>query len=167
VLDRRADNGVLIQKKICSWARLKQRLALERKKKRTIVFTNGCFDLLHVGHLKVFIECKKKGDVLVLGLNSDSSIRRIKGPDRPIVTEKERALMLAGLEPIDYVTIFKEDTPEKLIKMVKPDILIKGGDWKADQIVGRDVAKKVVRIPLIKGHSTSDLIKRIVDRYGR
>lgn len=114
----------------------------------------------------MFLDCKKKGDVLVLGLNSDSSIRRIKGPGRPIVAQKERALLLAGLEPIDFVTIFNEDTPEKLIKMVQPDVLIKGGDWKADQIAGRQYAKKVVRVPLVKGHSTSDLIKRIVERYG-
>lgn len=157
----------MIQKKICSWVQLKQRLRQERKKKRSIVFTNGCFDLLHVGHLKVFLECKKKGDVLVLGLNSDSSIRRLKGPDRPIVTQKERAFLLAGLEPIDYITIFDEDTPEKLIGLVQPDVLIKGGDWKTSEIVGRDIAKKVVRIPLIKGHSTSDLINLIVKRYGK
>ncbi len=156
----------MIERKICTWARLKSRLAGERRRKKKIVFTNGCFDLLHVGHLKVFIECKKKGDVLVLGLNSDASIRRIKGPKRPLVPQDERALLLAGLEPIDYVAIFNEDTPENLIRLVQPDILIKGGDWKADQIVGRDIAKKVVRVPLIKGHSTTALIERIVRRYG-
>ncbi len=156
-----------IRRKICSWSDLKKRLATDRKQRKEIVFTNGCFDLLHVGHLKIFSACKEKGDVLVLGLNSDASIRRIKGPDRPIVPQDERALMLAGLEPIDYVTIFEEDTPERLIRLVQPDILIKGGDWKASEIVGRDVAKKVVRIPLIKGHSTSDLIARIVERYGK
>ena len=145
---------------------MKSRLAAERRKKKKIVFTNGCFDLLHVGHLKVFLECKKKGDVLVLGLNSDKSVRRLKGPGRPIVSENERALLLAGLVPIDYVTIFGQDTPEELIRLVKPDVLIKGGDWKKDEIVGRDIAKKVVRVPLIKGHSTSELIKRIVRRYG-
>lgn len=156
----------LIQKKICSWAQLRKRLAAERRKRKTVVFTNGCFDLIHVGHLKVFLECKKKGDVLVLGLNSDKSVRRLKGPGRPIVPEGERALMLAGFVPIDYVTIFEQDTPQKLIELVHPDVLIKGGDWKTGEIVGREVAKKVVRVPLIKGHSTSELIERIVKRYG-
>ncbi|MCG3204120.1 MAG: Bifunctional protein HldE [Elusimicrobia bacterium] len=144
-----------------------RRLAQERRKKRTIVFTNGCFDLIHAGHLKIFLECKKKGDVLVLGLNSDSSVRRIKGPKRPIITEQDRALLLAGFEPIDYVVIFKEDTPERLIQWVKPDVLIKGGDWKASEIVGSDVAKKVVRIPLVKGRSTSEIIRLIAQRYGQ
>lgn len=156
----------LVREKICSWARLKKRLAALRRRKQKIVFTNGCFDLLHAGHLKVFLECKKWGDVLVLGLNSDRSVRRLKGPGRPIVSEKERAILLAGLEPIDYVAVFKEDTPERLIRLVQPDVLIKGGDWKAGSIVGRDIAKKVVRVPLIKGLSTSELIKRIVRRYG-
>lgn len=143
------------------------RLTQERKRRRKIVFTNGCFDLIHVGHLKVFEACKKHGDVLVVGLNSDASVRRIKGPKRPILLEKERARLLAGFEVVDYVTIFGEDTPERLIRLVQPDVLIKGGDWKANQIAGRDDAKKVVRIPLIKGRSTSNLIKLIAQRYGR
>lgn len=105
--------------------------------------------------------------MLVLGLNSDSSVRRIKGPKRPIITEQDRALLLAGFEPIDYVVIFKEDTPERLIQWVKPDVLIKGGDWKASEIVGSDVAKKVVRIPLVKGRSTSEIIRLIAQRYGQ
>ena len=117
--------------------------------------------MLHVGHLKVLMECKKQGDVLVLGLNSDGSTRRLKGPKRPIVPEKERALMLAGLVPVDYVTIFKQDTPDKLIHMVKPDVLVKGGDWKASEIVGTEVAKKVVRVPIVKGRSTTNLIAKI------
>jgi rfaE bifunctional protein nucleotidyltransferase chain/domain len=123
--------------------------------------------LLHVGHLKVFEACKKRGDVLVVGVNSDASIRRLKGPDRPIVPGADRTLLLAGLVPVDYVTQFTDDTPERLIRLVRPDVLMKGGDWKADQIVGRDIAKTVVRVPLVKGRSTSILIQRIVDRYGR
>jgi D-glycero-beta-D-manno-heptose 1-phosphate adenylyltransferase len=163
---RRDGGRGLINKKIVSWAVLKNKLALERKRKRKIVFTNGCFDLIHVGHLKVFMACKKQGDVLVLGLNSDKSVRRLKGPKRPIVNEKDRALLLAGLEPIDYITIFKEDTPENLIRLVQPDILMKGGDWKKSDIVGADIAKKVVRVPLVKGHSTTALIGKIVALYG-
>ncbi len=156
----------MIKEKICSWPRLKARLAAERRKKKKIVFTNGCFDLIHVGHLKVLTECKKRGDVLVLGLNSDSSVRRIKGPKRPIIGEKDRAMLLAGMEPVDYVTVFKEDTPEKLIRLVQPDVLIKGGDWKSGEIIGSDIAKKVVRIPLVKGRSTTELINKIAKLYG-
>lgn len=155
-----------MKEKILSWPRLKIALQKEKAKKRKIVFTNGCFDLVHVGHLKVFKECRKWGDVLVLGLNSDSSIKRIKGPSRPIVPEKERAELLAALELIDYVVIFKQDTPEKLIQLVRPDVLIKGGDWKKGNIVGADVAKKVVRVPVIKGRSTTNIIEKILKVYG-
>lgn len=149
-----------------SWAQLGRRLKAERAKHRKIVFTNGCFDLVHVGHLKVFRSCKKHGDILVLGLNSDASVRRLKGPKRPILLEKERAELLAGFEVIDYITIFKEDTPQKLIELVKPDVLIKGGDWSKKNIVGREIAKKVVRIPFVKGHSTTSIIDLIARRYG-
>ncbi len=148
--------------KILSWPSLKRAILKERRKKNTIVFTNGCFDLLHVGHLKIFEKCKTLGDILVLGLNSDRSIRRLKGPSRPVVDEKDRAALLAGFEAIDYISLFNEDTPEKLIKIVRPDVLVKGGDWKSSSIVGRDVAKKVVRIPLVKGRSTTHLIERIL-----
>jgi D-beta-D-heptose 7-phosphate kinase/D-beta-D-heptose 1-phosphate adenosyltransferase len=156
----------LIKEKICSWPALARRVNAERRKGRSIVFTNGCFDVLHVGHLKVLMECKKQGDVLVLGLNSDASTRRLKGPQRPIVPEQERALMLAGLVPVDYVTIFSQDTPDKLIRMIQPDVLVKGGDWKPGQIVGADVAKKVVRVPVVKGHSTTNIIAKIAKIYG-
>lgn len=152
--------------KVVSWATLEKKLKRHRARREKIVFTNGCFDLIHVGHLKVLTSCKKLGDVLVLGLNSDKSVRSIKGPKRPIIEEKDRAQLLAGMEPVDYVVLFSEDTPERLIKRVKPDILVKGGDWKSGEIVGADVAKKVVRIPLVKGRSTTDLIQRIADRYG-
>lgn len=131
------------------------------------MFTNGCFDLIHSGHVKVLEECKKRGDVLVLGLNSDRSVRRIKGPKRPILGEKDRASLLAGFAAVDYLTFFKEDTPERLIRLVKPDVLVKGGDWKKAAIVGGRIAKKVVRVPLVKGISTTDIIKRIARRYGR
>ena len=153
--------------KIVSWVKLKQSLSRERRKKKKIVFTNGCFDLIHVGHLKVLESCKKLGDLLILGLNSDESVKRLKGSKRPILKENDRAELLAGMEPVDFVVIFKEDTPEKLIRLVRPDVLVKGGDWKAGEIVGSDVAKKVVRIPLVKGPSTTGLIKLIASRYGR
>lgn len=152
--------------KVVSWATLNTKLNQARRQRKKIVFTNGCFDLIHVGHLKVLRECKKLGDVLVLGLNSDASVRRIKGPKRPILLERDRAELLAGFDVIDYVVLFKEDTPERLIKLVKPDILVKGGDWKAGAIVGADVAKKVVRIPLVKGRSTTGIIDLIAKRYG-
>ncbi len=103
----------------------------------------------------------------MLGLNSDASVRRLKGSKRPILKEKDRAQLLAGMEPINYVTIFKEDTPARLIRLVEPDVLVKGGDWKTGEIVGSDVAKKVVRIPLVKGASTTGIIDLIASRYGR
>jgi D-beta-D-heptose 7-phosphate kinase/D-beta-D-heptose 1-phosphate adenosyltransferase len=153
-------------KKIVGWSALKRQVAAARRKRKTIVFTNGCFDLIHAGHLRVLTECKKHGDILVLGLNSDSSVRWLKGPKRPILKQNERAELLAGFEVVDYVTIFSQGTPEKLIQMIQPDVLVKGGDWKADQIVGADVAKKVVRVPLVKGKSTSAIIEMIAQRYG-
>jgi len=154
------------KRKILSWRVLKKKLAGERAKKKKIVFTNGCFDLIHVGHLKTFWTCKKYGDVLVVGLNSDSSVKRLKGPKRPIISQGDRAQLLAGLEPIDYVVIFKEETPEKLIRLVRPDVLIKGGDWKKSEIVGGGIVKKVVRVPLVKGRSTTNFIQKIVSLYG-
>jgi D-beta-D-heptose 7-phosphate kinase/D-beta-D-heptose 1-phosphate adenosyltransferase len=154
-------------KKILSWPALLRRLAHERRRRKKIVFTNGCFDLIHAGHLRVLESCKKHGDVLVLGLNSDSSTRWLKGPKRPILTQGERAALLAGFSVVDYVTIFNEPTPEKLINLVKPDVLVKGGDWKPGEIVGANVAKKVVRVPLVKGKSTTAIIAMIAERYGR
>ncbi len=156
----------MIRNKVLPWPSLSRELKRERRQKRTIVFTNGCFDLLHVGHLKVFEKSKALGDVLVVGLNSDRSVRRLKGPGRPVVPQGERARLLAGFEVVDYVVLFNEDTPQRLIRAVRPDIVVKGGDWKASQIVGRNIAKKVVRVPLVRGRSTTDLIERIVTRFG-
>ncbi len=144
-----------------------RKLSADRRRRKKIVFTNGCFDLIHAGHLRVLESCKKHGDILVLALNSDSSTRFLKGPKRPILKQQERAALLAGFEVVDYVTIFNEATPEKLIKLIKPDVLVKGGDWKAGQIVGADVAKKVVRVPIVKGKSTTAIIEMIAERYGR
>lgn len=150
--------------KLISRRRLAQVLKNRRGKK--VVFTNGCFDLLHAGHLKVLEKAKSQGHILVLGLNSDESVRRLKGASRPLVDEKARARLLSGLACVDYVTVFPEDTPYETIAMLKPDILVKGGDYRADEIVGRDLVRKVVRVPLEKGFSTSALIGKIVKAYG-
>ncbi len=143
------------------------RLAYERSRGKQIVFTNGIYDLIHAGHVTLMSKAKALGDVLVLGLNSDASTKRLKGPKRPIMNEKDRALVLASMQAVDFVTFFNEDTPYELIQMLKPDILVKGGDYATGQIVGRDLVKKVVRIPLVKGRSTTDTIKRILKAYGR
>ena len=136
-----------------------------RSKGKRIVFTNGCFDILHVGHVEYLSRAKRLGDILVVGLNSDSSVKKIKGEDRPINKEKDRAKVLASLYFVDYVTIFVEPTPEKLIKELRPNILVKGGDWKIKDIVGGDFVKakggKVRNIPFVKGYSTTSLIEKM------
>ncbi len=130
-----------------------------------IVFTNGVFDLLHPGHLRYLQHARRLGDVLIVGLNADSSVRRNKGPGRPITPELERAELLAALDCVDAVVIFEQDTPADIVKLVQPDILVKGADWPADQIVGRDTVEarggKVVLVPVEQGHSTSAIVDRI------
>lgn len=143
---------------------LKKLLSLRKSWKRgekTVVFTNGCFDLLHSGHVEILGKAKKLGDLLVVGLNSDSSVRKLKGPKRPLNPVKARAAVLAGLKAVDYVVVFSEETPSLLIEKIRPDILVKGADYRKDEIVGRHFAGKVVRIPLKKGFSTTALIKKI------
>ncbi|OGR85412.1 MAG: hypothetical protein A2901_09285 [Elusimicrobia bacterium RIFCSPLOWO2_01_FULL_54_10] len=140
---------------------------LSRRGKKKVVFANGCFDLLHAGHIKLLEKAKSSGDILVVALNSDGSVRRLKGAGRPLVGEKQRAQALAGLEAVDFVTVFKEDTPLEAIRQLKPDILVKGADYKISDIVGAGLVKKVVRIPLVKGISTSTIVKKILDAYGR
>lgn len=136
-----------------------------RKEKKKIVFTNGCFDIIHIGHIKYLSEAKKLGDVLVVGLNSDDSVRRLKGTARPINPQNERAEVLDSLKPVDIVVIFEEDTPLELIKLVRPDVLVKGGDYTPDKIVGSDFVVsyggKVEIIPYVEGKSTSNLIEKI------
>jgi len=144
---------------------LSRRLSQERMG-QTVVFTNGCFDLFHAGHLKVLRFAKRQGDLLVVGLNSDASVRRLKGPRRPILPLKDRAALMASLNEVDFVTWFTEDTPHKLIQRLRPDVLVKGGDWSNNAIVGREFVKKVVRVPLMKGRSTTGIIETIVQRYG-
>ena len=125
-----------------------------------IVFTNGCFDLLHYGHVKFLQEAKKLGDVLVVGINSDASVRWNKGKGRPIMKENDRAEILVELRCVDDVMIFDEATPLELIKVIMPDVLVKGGDWKKKDVIGREYAKKVVIIPYLKGYSTTEIIKK-------
>ena len=147
--------------KIVSLRTLKTKLAAARKQGQKVVFTNGCFDILHAGHVSVLEFSRSKGDLLVVGLNSDDSVRRLKGPSRPVNTQADRALVLAALESVSYVCIFKEDTPYNLIKAVRPDVLVKGGDYKPQEIVGREFAGKVVRFALLKGRSTTGIITKV------
>ncbi len=140
---------------------LKKFVETARRNGQKIVFTNGCFDILHAGHVSVLEFSRAKGDVLIVGLNSDASVRRLKGPARPVNSQADRALVLAGLESVSAVSIFEQDTPYELIKTVRPDVLVKGGDYKTDEIVGREFAKKVVRFPLLKGRSTTNIIKKV------
>jgi len=145
---------------VLSAAALARRLAGLRRGK-TVVFTNGCFDLVHAGHLKVLEWAKRRGDLLVVGLNADASVRRLKGSRRPILPLSDRVALMASLKPVDFVTWFTEDTPRNLIRRLRPDVLVKGGDWSADRIVGREFVKKVARIPLMKGRSTTEIIEKI------
>ncbi|PID61254.1 MAG: D-glycero-beta-D-manno-heptose 1-phosphate adenylyltransferase [Ignavibacteriae bacterium] len=145
---------------------IKNKLKSENKK---IVFTNGCFDIIHAGHVDYLIKAKKQGDVLIVGLNSDDSIRRLKGESRPIVPQTERAFILNNLKPVDYVVLFEEETPINLIEKIVPDILIKGGDWKIDNIVGKDVVEKsggvVKTIEFVTAQSTTNIIQKVIDTH--
>jgi D-beta-D-heptose 7-phosphate kinase/D-beta-D-heptose 1-phosphate adenosyltransferase len=136
---------------------------------KAVVFTNGCFDLLHAGHIMMLHKARSFGDMLVLGLNSDESVRSLKGPERPIVGQDERAKIIASLDCIDYVVIFDELTPEQLIKELLPDVLVKGSDYTTDEVVGRDLVEasggRVELVPLVEGWSTSDLVQRITTKY--
>jgi D-beta-D-heptose 7-phosphate kinase/D-beta-D-heptose 1-phosphate adenosyltransferase len=152
--------------KIIKSADIGKKISQLKAEGKKIVFTNGCFDLLHVGHVRYLSKAKKLGDVLVIGLNSDRSVSRIK-PGRPLTPEKQRAEVLSALSSVDYVTIFNEDTPLKLIKKVKPDILVKGADWAKEDIVGNDIVKEVRTIPFVKGISTSKIIEKIVSTESR
>jgi D-beta-D-heptose 7-phosphate kinase/D-beta-D-heptose 1-phosphate adenosyltransferase len=132
---------------------------------RTIVFTNGVFDILHVGHVRYLEHARREGDALIVGLNSDRSVRTIKGPSRPISREDDRAEVLAALSCVDAVVVFDEDDPRRVVDRLQPDVLAKGADWAADRIIGREAVEarggRVVRIPLAEGYSTSAIIKRI------
>ena len=151
-----------------SLSALKSELASSRKKKK-VVFTNGCFDILHAGHVRYLKKARSLGDLLVVGLNSDHSVRRLKGSTRPIVPQKERAEVLSALECVDFVVIFNDETPLKLIEAIQPGVLAKGADWAAKDIVGAWAVKKgggrVARITLVKGRSTTNIIRRVLELH--
>jgi D-beta-D-heptose 7-phosphate kinase/D-beta-D-heptose 1-phosphate adenosyltransferase len=158
-----------MDEKIIKREALKEKVQVLKRSGKSIVFTNGCFDFLHVGHVRYLRAAKAQGDVLVVGLNSDGSVRQIKGPRRPFVPERERAEILASLACVDFVTLFDEPDPAMLIRFLMPDVLVKGADWATDAIVGRDVVEgaggRVVRIPLTEGVSTSGFIEKILASF--
>jgi D-glycero-beta-D-manno-heptose 1-phosphate adenylyltransferase len=147
---------------------LLQKLQQLRERKQKIVFTNGCFDLLHVGHVRYLAEAKKLGHFLVVGVNSDESVKRLKGPTRPIQNEKDRAEILKALKSVDETVLFSDDTPENLIQQIKPDILVKGGDWSVDQIVGgrfvQSYGGQVCSLTFIDGKSTTKIIEKATQK---
>ena len=144
-------------------------IATLRRSGKRIVFTNGCFDILHPGHIHTLTQAKALGDVLIVGINSDASVKRLKGERRPILNQDERVVMLAALAVVDYVTIFEEDTPLALIELLQPHVLVKGGDWDPEAVVGREVVEanggRVVLIPYQEGLSTTGIIERILAAY--
>lgn len=158
-----------MNEKIINREALKEKLLALKKGGKKIVFTNGCFDFLHVGHVRYLKAARAQGDVLVVGVNSDGSVRQIKGPRRPVVPEDERAEVLASLACVDFVTLFDEPDPAMIIRFLMPDVLVKGADWAKDAIVGRDIVEgaggRVVRIPLTEGVSTSGLIEKILASF--
>ena len=141
------------------------RFGKEKRNGKRVVFTNGCFDLLHPGHIESLEKARALGDVLIVGLNSDESVRTLKGPGRPVIPAEERAEILASLECVDAVLIFEELTPQRVIAALLPDVLVKGKDWPGNQIVGREEVEaaggEVVQVELVKGYSTSEILKRI------
>jgi rfaE bifunctional protein nucleotidyltransferase chain/domain len=158
-----------VSPKILSLASL---LPVRRRLKRdgtSVVFTNGCFDLLHGGHIHLFRRAKKLGDVLIVALNSDASIRKLKGPERPVFPLRERQEVLAALADVDYVTSFSETTPRRIIAALLPDVLVKGGDWGPGEIVGAEEVEaaggRVVRVPFLKGHSSTNIVAQILKDF--
>lgn len=156
--------------KVLSLKGLRAEIKGLRSNGKKVVFTNGCFDILHAGHVRYLKKAASLGDVLVVGMNSDKSVRRIKGKGRPVVGEKDRAEVLSALVSVDYVVVFKEETPIKLIEAIRPDLLVKGADWKSGEIVGEDMVKeyggRVRRVTLAKGRSTTDILKKAL-RLGK
>ena len=155
----------MLQDKLKSLPELLEIREILRNQFKKVVFTNGVFDLLHRGHVEYLSHARECGDALFLGLNSDVSVRRIKGPGKPLVSEKDRAIVLAGLTAVDYICLFNEDTPQEMIRALIPDVLVKGGDYQIDEIVGRDIVEKnggkVITIPQVHGFSTTELTKKI------
>jgi len=155
----------MLKDKIKSLGSLRRIVFGLQKKGKKIIFTNGCFDILHLGHARYLEDAKSLGDILVVGVNSDASVKRIKGKSRPIVGQKERISLIAALESVDFALLFNEDTPAAAIKTLRPDVLVKGADWKKSDIVGADFVTsrggKVATVKLVKGLSTSKIIKKI------
>lgn len=156
--------------KIVDFLSVKSLFNKYKSKGKSVVFTNGCFDILHAGHVTYLEEAARLGDILVVGLNSDISVKQIKGDKRPIVGDRQRAKVLSALECVDYVVIFDEPDPGNLIKEISPDLLVKGADWSEDKIIGADLVKesggKVERIDLVPEISTTTIIQRIIMKYG-
>ncbi len=154
-----------------NWEEVRQWCRDRKAESKTVVFTNGVFDILHPGHLDVLEKARALGDFLVLGLNSDTSVRRIKGDKRPIIPENQRALLLSGLKAVDQVVLFEEDTPADLIKVILPDVLVKGGDYTPDSVVGRETVEanggRVEIVPLREGLSTTNVVETIISRYAK
>lgn len=155
--------------KVKTLQKLKISIADIRKKGQKVVFTNGCFDILHVGHVRYLADAKARGDCLIVAINSDESIRGLKGNKRPIVSQNERAEVLASLESVDFVTTFNEPDPFNVINELQPDYLVKGGDWGEDEIIGSDIVLErggeVIRIPFIEGASSTNIMETIIERY--
>jgi len=153
-------------KNINELAKIRNELKLQNKK---VVFTNGVFDILHAGHVDYLTKTKAKGDILIVAVNSDSSVKKIKGELRPIVPQDERAFIISSLKPVDYVVIFNEETPYEIIKKIIPDVLVKGSDWPVENIVGRDIVEanggKVETIEFINDRSTTNIIKTVLERF--
>jgi D-glycero-beta-D-manno-heptose 1-phosphate adenylyltransferase len=154
-----------LENKILSGNELEDILHQIREKRLTIVFTNGCFDILHKGHIRYLADASELADVFIVGLNTDSSIKRIKGPNRPLQDQESRAISLSALVFVDYVVLFGEDTPLELLRIIKPNVLVKGGDYQVEAIVGYDLVNsyggQVITLPLVKGYSTTSIIKKI------
>ena len=159
----------MLGKKIKTLAQMKAIAARLKSRGKKLVFTNGCFDILHVGHVRYLRRAKSQGDVLVVGLNTDRSVKEVKGEKRPVVPGKERAEILAALEFVDYVVPFDEPNPLRLIDAFKPNVLVKGADWPKSRIVGREIVEKiggrVVRVPLVAGASSTAVIEKIIKAY--
>ena len=158
-----------IESKIFTLEELLKRIKFWRTLGDKIVFTNGCFDILHAGHVEYLAAARALGDALIIGLNSDASVRRLKGPDRPVCCEEDRAAVLSALQVVDGVTLFNEDTPEELIGALLPDILVKGADWAVEQIAGAraviDHGGSVLTVPLLEGRSTTGIIEKIIQLH--
>ena len=154
--------------KLKTWEEITDISRKLKEQSETIVFTNGCFDILHAGHVNYLAEAKELGNILILGLNSDSSVKRLKGNDRPVNNEQDRAVVLSALCSVSYIVVFDEDTPYELINNIKPNILVKGGDWKPEDIVGHDIVSsyngRVMSLSFIEGKSTTDIVNKLREK---